>query len=137
MVLLGGFHVESTLPAERYVRLPLDFLRPVNHIDMRANQAEGDGLPLYHSVCSLWTVSSLPLCSVYGTLEGEPHVLILPHNRQRIWSATTLQNLKGFGKSSFSFTAPTVWNSLPINFRNPPSEIKSQLKTCLFRLAFP
>ena len=40
---------------------------------------------------------------------------------------------------SFSFIAPSVWNSQPARLRNLPclSEFKTGLKTFLFRLAFP
>ena len=48
------------------------------------------------------------------------------------------RNLKSFGQRSFSFTAPSVWNSLPATLRNVPtlSQFKSQLKTFLFAQAF-
>ena len=48
------------------------------------------------------------------------------------------QNLKSFGERSFSFVAPTVWNSLPADLRNLPtlSQFKSNLKTFLFTRAF-
>ena len=47
-------------------------------------------------------------------------------------------NLKKVGERSFSFLAPTVWNSLPCDLRDIStlSEFKSGLKTYLFRLAF-
>ena len=47
-------------------------------------------------------------------------------------------NLKTFGQRSFSFLAPTVWNSLPSDLRNAPSlsSFKKQTKTYLFRQAF-
>jgi hypothetical protein len=48
-------------------------------------------------------------------------------------------NLKSAGERSFSFAAPVVWNSLPKSLRNIPifSQFKTNLKTHLFRLAFP
>ena len=49
------------------------------------------------------------------------------------------RNLKSFGERSFSFMAPSVWNSLPADLRNLPalSQLKSHLKTFLFTQAFP
>ena len=48
------------------------------------------------------------------------------------------RNLKSFGQRSFSFMAPSLWNSLPATLRNIPtlSQFKSQLKTFLFAQAF-
>ena len=48
------------------------------------------------------------------------------------------RNLKSFGQCSFSFMAPSLWNSLPATLRNVPtlSQFKSQLKTFLFAQAF-
>ena len=47
------------------------------------------------------------------------------------------RNIKSFGQRSFSFMAPSVWNSLPATLRNVPtlSQFKSRLKT-LFAQAF-
>ena len=47
-------------------------------------------------------------------------------------------NLKTYGARSFSFNAPSIWNSLPSSLRNSPTlpQFKSSLKTHLFRLAF-
>ena len=47
-------------------------------------------------------------------------------------------NFKTFGQRSFSFLAPTIWNSVPLHIRNAPSlsRFKSQLKTHLFQLAY-
>ena len=49
------------------------------------------------------------------------------------------RNLKSFGEHSFSFMAPSVWNSLPADLRNllTLSQFKSNLKTFLFTQAFP
>ena len=48
------------------------------------------------------------------------------------------RNLKSFGQRSFSFMAPSLWNSLPATLKNVPtlSQFKSQLKTFLFAQAF-
>ena len=48
-------------------------------------------------------------------------------------------NLKSAGERSFHFTAPAVWNSLPNSLRNISKlpQFKGQLKTYLFRQAFP
>ena len=48
------------------------------------------------------------------------------------------RNLKSFGQRSFSFMAPSLWNSLLATLRNVPtlSQFKSQLKTFLFAQAF-
>ena len=49
------------------------------------------------------------------------------------------RNLKSFGERSFSFMAPSIWNSLPSDLRNLPtlSQFKSNLKTFLITKAFP
>ena len=49
------------------------------------------------------------------------------------------RNLRSFRELSFSFMAPSTWNSLPANPRNLPtlSQFKSNLKTFLFAQAFP
>ena len=48
------------------------------------------------------------------------------------------RNMKSVGERSFSFYAPTVWNSLPTELRNVSTlaSFKSGLKTFLFRQAF-
>ena len=48
------------------------------------------------------------------------------------------RNLKSFGQRSFSFMAPSFWNSLPATLKNIPtlSQFKLQLKTFLFAQAF-
>ena len=48
------------------------------------------------------------------------------------------RNLKSFGQRSFSFMAPSLWNSLPATLRNVPtlSQFKLQLKTFSFAQAF-
>ena len=48
------------------------------------------------------------------------------------------RNTKTFGERSFSFLAPSVWNSLPSDHRNSSTLplFKSRLKTHLFRTAF-
>ena len=47
-------------------------------------------------------------------------------------------SLKTVGHRSFSYSAPSVWNSLPLELRNSPSlpQFKRDLKTYLFRQAF-
>ena len=47
-------------------------------------------------------------------------------------------SLKSVGWSSFSFIAPSAWNSLPASLRNLPSlsDFKAQLKTFLFFFLF-
>ena len=49
------------------------------------------------------------------------------------------QYLKSSEERSFSFMAPSVWNSLPADLRNLPtlSQFKPYLKTFLFTQAFP
>ena len=65
------------------------------------------------------------------------------HNSNNIFQGKVLKipkrNLKSFGELSFSFMAPSVWNSLPADLRNLPtlSQFKSYLKTFLFTKAFP
>jgi len=48
------------------------------------------------------------------------------------------RNIKTFGELSFSFLAPSVWNSLPSDLRNSSTLplFKSRLKTHLFTTAF-
>ena len=48
------------------------------------------------------------------------------------------RKLKSFGQRSFSFMAPSLWNSLPATLGNVPtlSQFKSHLKTFLFAQAF-
>ena len=48
------------------------------------------------------------------------------------------RNLKSFGQRSFSFMAPSPWNSLPATLRNAPtlSQFRTQLKSFLFAQAF-
>ena len=48
------------------------------------------------------------------------------------------QNLRSFRQCSFSFMAPSVWNSLPATFRNVTtlSQFKSHPRTFLFAQAF-
>ena len=42
---------------------------------------------------------------------------------------------KSFGERSFSYTGPTIWNSLPVNLRHTQSSVsfRSALKTHLFK----
>ena len=49
------------------------------------------------------------------------------------------RNLVFVGDRSFSFIAPTIWNSLPASLRKFPtlSDFKARLKTFLFQQAFP
>ena len=51
------------------------------------------------------------------------------------------RNLRSVGNRSFSFIAPSVWNSLPASLQNLPnfSDFKAQLKTFFFffQEAFP
>ena len=48
------------------------------------------------------------------------------------------RNMKTVGYRSFSYQAPTIWNSLPVEIRNSPTlqKFKTSLKTHFFRLAF-
>ena len=48
------------------------------------------------------------------------------------------RNLKTFGYRSFSYQAPIIWNSLPLEIRNSRTlqQFKVSLKTHFFRLAF-
>ena len=48
------------------------------------------------------------------------------------------RKLKSFGQCSFSFRAPSLWNSLPATLKNVPtlSQFRSHLKTFLFAQAF-
>ena len=40
-----------------------------------------------------------------------------------------------FGRRAFAFSAPTIWNQIPLNIRNAPSlfSFRKQLKTFYFR----
>ena len=57
---------------------------------------------------------------------------MVPTNSNRTRDGTTL------GQRSFSFMAPSLWNSLPATLKNVPtlSQFKSKLKTLLFAQAF-
>ena len=47
-------------------------------------------------------------------------------------------NLKTFGKRSFCYTAPQIWNALPSSLRETSTlpQFKAQLKTHLFKLSY-
>jgi len=47
-------------------------------------------------------------------------------------------NYKSYGKRSFSFAAPELWNNLPQNViqSSSVSQFKRELKTHLFKIAF-
>ena len=49
-----------------------------------------------------------------------------------------ITNLQSAGERSFAYSAPSVWNSLPLSLRNLPtlSQFKAHLKTHLFTQAF-
>ena len=51
---------------------------------------------------------------------------------------TPSSNTKTFGERSFSFAAPSIWNSLPLSIRSSDSDssFRSSLKTHLFKLYF-
>ena len=74
----------------------------------------------------------LPLLHVYTPSRqlrssSDSRLLRIPHVKT-----------KAFGQRSFSFAAPSVWNSLPQEIRNITltSEFKSALKTHLFKIAY-
>ena len=48
------------------------------------------------------------------------------------------RNMKTVGHRSFSYQAPSIWNSLPVEIRGLPTlpQFKASLKTYFFRLAF-
>ena len=51
---------------------------------------------------------------------------------------TPSTNTVSFGERSFSYAAPSIWNSLPLSIRssNSDSSFRSSLKTHLFKLYF-
>ena len=59
-------------------------------------------------------------------------------NSQHCLSKPPLFNLKSYGERSFTFSAPTEWNKLPLEIRTASSIecFKSQLKTHLFKKHF-
>ena len=56
-------------------------------------------------------------------------------NSQHCLNKPPLFNLKSYGERSFTFSAPTEWNKLPLEIRTAPSVecFKTQLKTHLFK----
>jgi len=59
-------------------------------------------------------------------------------NSQYCLSKPPMFKLKSYGERSFTFSAPTEWNKLPLDIRMAPSIgcFKSQLKTFLFKKHF-
>ena len=88
-------------------------------------------------------------CLAYRCFDGTlpPYLssaltIYVPSRRLRSSSEKLLRvptfNMKTAGERSFSFLAPSVWNSLPSSLRDSPtmSVFRTQLKTYLFREAF-
>jgi hypothetical protein len=63
-----------------------------------------------------------------------------PYNPTRTLRSSNTNSLEvpniksAIGRRSFSFSAPTIWNKLPLSLRNTKSPLafRSQLKTHLF-----
>ena len=64
----------------------------------------------------------------------------LRSGQERLLTLPPIANIrtKSFGERSFSYQAPSVWNSLPPSIRNAPSisAFKSNLKTHLFKQSY-
>ena len=91
-------------------------------------------------------IAALTYRCIYGLATSYLAELVTPYVPSRELRSTdscTLAFLKTkqdrYGRRSFSYAAPKVWNSLPLYLRTSPTFRKfySDLKTHLFRLAFP
>ncbi len=91
-------------------------------------------------------IAALTYRCVYGLAPFYLAELVTPYvpsRELRSADSCTLAFLKTkqdrYGRRSFSYAAPKVWNSLPFYLRTSPTFKKfcSDLKTHLFRLAFP
>ena len=99
-------------------------------------------LPIKHrisyKICSLGFQSLTLKEPVYlfDTLNFRPEVRNLRSSGKRFLTIPKVSRIAG--SRAFSFSFPTLWNSLPEQIRNAPDlhSFKKQLKTHLFRLAF-
>ena len=67
------------------------------------------------------------------------HRYSLRNSQELLLQTPSVKTLVTLGDRSFSLAAPKLWNNLPNSIRNAPSLqlFKKQLKTFLFRKAFP
>ena len=96
--------------------------------------------------CCQYKITTLAYCHFKGSLPPYLSSSLCTYEPSRSLQSSKekllkipKRNLKSFRKHSFSFMAPSVWNSLPADLRNLPtlSQFKSNLKTFLFAQAFP
>nr|KAG5699599.1 hypothetical protein BaRGS_000715 [Batillaria attramentaria] len=78
---------------------------------------------------------SVVACTI-AVIRPRPRKRLVTSDEKRL--KVPKRNMKTAGERSFSFLAPNVWNSLPVELRDLPtlSQFKSNLKTHLFRQAF-
>ena len=100
-------------------------------------------LPIKYRV--LFKLLLLTYRCVYGLAPNYLSSLVVPRTCRyapRSQNQCLLQvpvvRLKSYGQRSFSFSAPTEWNKLPVEIRVAPTleNFKSKLKTHLFQLYF-
>ena len=76
------------------------------------------------SICPVYLSDLLKICTPSGQLRSSAEIRIM---------CIPSVNTKSYGERSFSYTAPTLWNSLPkdIRFSQSVSSFRSALKTHL------
>ena len=144
--------VSAGLPAEqisrlrrvqnRAARLVLTKKRKRDHITSLLNELHW--LPV--KFCCEYKIATLAYRHFDGTLPSYLSASLCTYQTSRTLRSSSekllkirKRNLKSVGNRSFSFIAPTVWNSLPASLRNLPTlyDFKAQLKTFLLQQAFP
>ena len=97
-------------------------------------------------ICCKYKITTLAHCHFNGSLPSYLSASLCTYQTSRTLRSSnkkllkiTTFSLNSVGHHSFSFIAPTVWNSLPASLQNLPtlSDFKAQLKTFLFQQAFP
>ena len=93
-----------------------------------------------------YKIATLAYRQFDGTLPSYLSASLCTYQTSRIFRSSNEKllkipkhSLKSVGDHSFSFIAPTVWNSLPASLQNLPTlcDFKAQLKTLLHQQAFP
>ena len=103
---------------------------------------------IYDFLCWYFIISQLLLC-IWSILRRKLLLLCKSDIFETIFSKHSLHEgvllkhpsgkmKKSFGDRSFSVAAPTLWNAFPVSLRSIKciSTFKSDLKTCLSKLAF-
>ena len=95
---------------------------------------------LLHAVAlSIFTTEGVLFSLEFELLWVWCHVgLLFTNGEQEMLLKIPKRKLRSFTQHSFSFLAPSLWNSLPATLRNVPtlSQFQSHLKTFLFAQAF-